>query len=156
MLRGQRRLEARRGGFETPAQQPGRRSGALKQLVATGCFWPGPGIGDRRLSTRPPRTAGFRRDDRNREDRQPTLSGPSGGLIGCNRADIRGARRSSPGRPARSFKAAGPSARFWPGADRSQAPSHVSRLTPRPRTRLLQTDWPPLGPTSSCRRHVPH
>jgi hypothetical protein len=41
MLRGQRRLEAWRGGFETPALQPGRRSGALKQLVATGCFWPG-------------------------------------------------------------------------------------------------------------------
>jgi hypothetical protein len=40
MLRGQRRLEARRGGFETPAHQPGRRSGALKPLVATGCFWP--------------------------------------------------------------------------------------------------------------------
>src|ERR1017187_1558746 len=52
MLRGQRRLEARRGGFETPAHQPGRRSGALKQLVATGCFWPTAGIGGRQLRGR--------------------------------------------------------------------------------------------------------
>lgn len=39
--------------------------------------WPGPGIGDRQLSAWPPRTSGFRRDDRNREDRQPTRCGLS-------------------------------------------------------------------------------
>jgi hypothetical protein len=44
MLRGQRRLEARRGGFETPAHQPSLRLGALKQLVAAGWFWPIPSI----------------------------------------------------------------------------------------------------------------
>src|SRR5664279_510208 len=49
-----------------------RASEAVKRSVANGRNWPGPDIGNRQLSARPPRTAGFRRDDRNREDRQPT------------------------------------------------------------------------------------
>jgi len=39
---------------------------APKLTVATGGKWPGAGIGDRQPSARPPRTTGFRRDDRNR------------------------------------------------------------------------------------------
>ena len=45
---------------------------ARKLPVVDGPFWPGLGIRDRQLSARPPRTAGFRRDGWDREDRQPT------------------------------------------------------------------------------------
>jgi hypothetical protein len=86
-----RKRLAKGPAFDSGATMPRGRVGRARQKVPIGaeaqrqtgkqmtkdCNWLNSGLEDRRLPGRPPRTAGFRRDDRDQQGQQSTHSGSS-------------------------------------------------------------------------------